>query len=311
VKLTLDAFGKPLEVEWISQDGRVLSSRTKSLELHSFPYLEKWDTSALRSSAPVKLTWKWIQHPRYGEEFSWPAKSPVAEVEVIRLEYAVPPMTEDEAHLQVEGLRWPDAASGLVLQELLRGTIKYSPKNSPDDLCWQIVSSEPTLTLSVSGVFVVQATLEDGTVVFLREESRRERLVPSAAQQYFLNQQIISHNTAAKEAPEKDDERLADPIPFGFDEWDNLVSVLMAGGMTKRDAVAVTLFAYGKSRPECAQFTGVSVRTIGRKLEVARETVYHRLFSRTKGQRAKARRDTLTAKILAQLRQRYINSVAN
>ncbi len=258
MKLTVTAFGQPLEVEWISENGRVFSSRTICFEMHSFPYLEKWDEAALRRSVPIKLAWKWIQHPKYGDQFRWPATSPVDFVDVIYLEYDVPPMTPDEVLLHVGSISWP--ADGIVVDALMRGTMKCYPKNSPNDLCSQIVSAE--WTAGISGLFVVEATLKDGTVIFLREESGRERLVPSVAQQYILAQDQITSATIVQLEPQQSSlgRCIDDLLALSKDERLAFAGVLARIGFNEPYARAMADYAMGMTAKDAAKLAQISVK---------------------------------------------------
>jgi hypothetical protein len=167
----------------------------------------------------------------------------------------------------------------------------------------------------------VRAELENGRILLLR--SADIEAIPSEADQYFRGedqqqqlarllsgqqqlagtvQQIADFQTPT---PENKNEQISDPLPFGYDVWDVVVAVLIAEGCSKRDSVALMMFAYGKSREESAKYVGISVKTLGRKLILARQTVYEKLFSRSRSERAKAR-SKLTDKILLSLRRRYL-----
>jgi hypothetical protein len=289
MKFTIDAFGKPFIAEWQSDDRRRYSSRSECLELHSFPYLKQSDNEALTLNHPIRFAWGWIEYPQWcGEKINADE-----EIEVI----ALPPYLS-------ESDKWLSPCYQIIQEELYRAG------------SWN----------GESGVHIVVAVLEGNTVLFLRPETGRWRQVPILARQYFLAEdeagrfaqlevgqrvvanavQQISNFKAA--TPENKTERLVDPVPFGFDEWDTLVATLLHEGLTKRDAMALTLYAYGMTRRQSAEYVGISAKTVARKLQVARGTIYKKLFTRSRGERTKARQK-LTDGILAQLRQRYLESL--
>jgi len=310
MSITIDAFGEPFVAEWHSEDWRRFATRNGCLHLVSFDgALEKNDTLSLNKWRPRKLELCWIKNPQFdGDEEPDPENNDL------------PKAPGNERRLPVE----PDTT--------LRKSGDSSSGNSTLSIqCLAVVQQyfwngnlDPhpyALSRFTPGVAVVRAELENGRILLLR--SADIEAIPSEADQYFRGedqqqqlarllsgqqqlagtvQQIADFQTPT---PENKNEQISDPLPFGYDVWDVVVAVLIAEGCSKRDSVALMMFAYGKSREESAKYVGISVKTLGRKLILARQTVYEKLFSRSRSERAKAR-SKLTDKILLSLRRRYL-----